>query len=176
MFPFTPLLLFAVTSLLFIESGHLLALIRNSLVGTVNWLDNCDHNETYQSCHDHDHKEGIHSDSSDASKPAGSHDTEVVGSHHHHDADEVFTSIGIETSTKYTKDKVEECLEELDDTSKYGTILRCKGMLPTEGDRFIHFDYVPGECEVRDGAAEVTGKICVIGSELKEDAIRELFK
>jgi G3E family GTPase len=129
-------------------------------------------------CHDHDHKEGIHSDSSDASKPAGSHDTEVVGSHHHHhhDADEVFTSIGIETSTKYTKDKVEECLEELDDTSKYGTILRCKGMLPTEGDRFIHFDYVPGECEVRDGAAEVTGKICVIGSELKEDAIRELFK
>ncbi|MCR5507214.1 MAG: GTP-binding protein [Lachnospiraceae bacterium] len=127
-------------------------------------------------CHDHDHAEGIHADSSDASKPAGSHTHSGMGSHHHHDADEVFTSIGIETSTKYTKEKVEECLEELDDSAKYGTILRCKGMLPTDGEKFIHFDYVPGECEVRDGAAEVTGKICVIGSELREEKIRELFK
>ena len=121
-----------------------------------------DHEGEYHH-HDHDHEE--HGDNC----TCGCHD-------HDHDADEVFTSIGIETSTKYTKEKVEECLEELDDENKYGTILRCKGMLPTEGDRFIHFDYVPGECEVRDGAAEVTGKICVIGSDMKEDAIRELFK
>ena len=128
-----------------------------------------DHDHDHDHHHDdHDHDHDHHHDDHDHHH----HDHD----HHHHDADEVFTSIGIETSTKYTKDKVEECLEELDDTSKYGTILRCKGMLPTEGDRFIHFDYVPGECEVRDGAAEVTGKICVIGSELKEDAIRELFK
>ena len=153
-----------------------------------------DHEDEHD--HHHHHEEGIHTDSSDASKPAGfphasvgdshdhdhdeecscgCHDHDHHHHHHDHDADEVFTSIGIETSTKYTKEKVEECLEELDDTGKYGTILRCKGMLPTEGERFIHFDYVPGECEVRDGAAEVTGKICVIGSELKEDAIRTLF-
>jgi G3E family GTPase len=128
-----------------------------------------DHHHDHEQHHDHDHGEectcGCHD-----------HDHDHDHHHHHHDADEVFTSIGIETSTKYTADKVKECLEELDDTSRYGTILRCKGMLPTEGDRFIHFDYVPGECEVRDGAAEVTGKICVIGSELKEEAIRDLFK
>ena len=126
-----------------------------------------DHDEDHDHHHEHDH----HDHGEDCSCGCHDHDHH----HHHHDADEVFTSIGIETSTKYTKEKVEECLEELDDTSKYGTILRCKGMLPTEGERFIHFDYVPGECEVRDGAAEVTGKICVIGSDMKEDAIRSLF-
>ena len=128
--------------------------------------------------HDHDHEDHHHDHEDDHDHgeecSCGCHDHDDHH-HHHHDADEIFTSIGIETSTKYTKEKVEECLEELDDTNKYGTILRCKGMLPTEGDRFIHFDYVPGECEVRDGAAEVTGKICVIGSELKEEAIKELF-
>lgn len=128
-----------------------------------------DHHHDHEHHHHHDHEE----DHDHEECSCGCHDHDHH--HHHHDADEVFTSIGIETSTKYTKEKVEECLEELDDTNKYGTILRCKGMLPTEGERFIHFDYVPGECEVRDGAAEVTGKICVIGSELKEDAIKELF-
>ena len=129
--------------------------------------DHHDHDHNHD--HDHDHEDHDHGPECSC----GCHDHDHH--HHHHDADEVFTSIGIETSTKYTKEKVEECLEELDDANKYGTVLRCKGMLPTEGDRFIHFDYVPGECEVRDGAAEVTGKICVIGSELKEDAIRTLF-
>ncbi|MCR5234830.1 MAG: GTP-binding protein [Lachnospiraceae bacterium] len=140
-----------------------------------------DHEDHEHEHHDHDHEDHDHEhhdhdehhDHGDECT-CGCHDHDHH--HHHHDADEVFTSIGIETSTRYTADKVKECLEELDDTSRYGTILRCKGMLPTDGDRFIHFDYVPGECEVRDGAAEVTGKICVIGSELKEDAIRELFR
>ena len=130
-----------------------------------------DHEDDHE--HEHEHEHDHHEHGEECS--CGCHDHDHHHHHHDHDADEVFTSIGIETSTKYTKEKVEECLEELDDTGKYGTILRCKGMLPTEGERFIHFDYVPGECEVRDGAAEVTGKICVIGSELKEDAIRTLF-
>ena len=129
------------------------------------------HHHDHEDDHDHEHEHDHHEHGEECSCGCHDHDHH----HHDHDADEVFTSIGIETSTKYTKEKVEECLEELDDTGKYGTILRCKGMLPTEGERFIHFDYVPGECEVRDGAAEVTGKICVIGSELKEDAIRTLF-
>ena len=132
-----------------------------------------DHEEHH---HDHDHHDHDHHDHGPECT-CGCHDHDHEGhDHHHHHADEVFTSIGIETSTKYTKVKIEECLEELDDTNKYGTVLRCKGMLPTDGEKFIHFDYVPGECEVRDGAAEVTGKICVIGSDLKESAIRELFK
>lgn len=135
-----------------------------------------DHEEHEHHHHDHDHEEHHHDHEHDHGEECtcGCHDHDH--DHHHHHADEVFTSIGIETSTKYTKDRIEECLEELDDSSKYGTVLRCKGMLPTEGEKFIHFDYVPGECEVRDGAAEVTGKICVIGSDLKESAIRELFK
>ena len=132
-----------------------------------------DHEHEHEDDHEHEHEHDHHEHGEECS--CGCHDHDHHHHHHDHDADEVFTSIGIETSTKYTKEKVEECLEELDDTGKYGTILRCKGMLPTEGERFIHFDYVPGECEVRDGAAEVTGKICVIGSELKEDAIRTLF-
>ncbi|MBR5406694.1 MAG: GTP-binding protein, partial [Lachnospiraceae bacterium] len=128
-----------------------------------------DHEHEEHEHHHHDHEDHDHDHGPECT--CGCHDHD----HHHHDADEVFTSIGIETSTKYTKEKVEDCLEALDDTGKYGTVLRCKGMLPTETDRFIHFDYVPGECEVRDGAAEVTGKVCVIGSDLKEEAIRELF-
>ena len=135
-----------------------------------------DHHHHHHDDDDHDHEEHHHEHEHDHGEECtcGCHDHDH--DHHHHHADEVFTSIGIETSTKYTKDRIEECLEELDDSSKYGTVLRCKGMLPTEGEKFIHFDYVPGECEVRDGAAEVTGKICVIGSDLKEDVIRELFK
>ncbi len=132
-----------------------------------------EHEEHEHDHHHHDHEEHEHDHDHGPECTCGCHDHDH---HHHHDADEVFTSIGIETSTKYTKDKIEDCLEELDDSGKYGTVLRCKGMLPTDGEIFIHFDYVPGECEVRDGAAEVTGKICVIGSDLKEDAIRELFK
>ena len=132
--------------------------------------DECCHNHEHH--HDHDHEEHEHHHDHGEGCTCGCHDHDH---HHHHHADEVFASIGIETSSKYTKEQVEDCLEQLDETSKYGTILRCKGMLPTDGDTFVHFDYVPGECEVRDGAPESIGKICVIGADLKEDAIRALF-
>ena len=95
---------------------------------------------------------------------------------HHHDADDVFASIGIETAHKYTKEKLEEILGALSDTEKYGTVLRAKGMVASEnGGAWLHFDMVPEEVEVREGAAEYTGKIVVIGSEMKEDAIKSLF-
>ena len=96
--------------------------------------------------------------------------------HGHHHADEVFVSVGIETASKFTKEKIEACLDKLEDAETYGIVLRAKGMLPTEGDLFIHFDYVPGEKEIRDGGAEHIGKICVIGSQLKEENIRALFE
>ena len=81
----------------------------------------------------------------------------------------------METADKYSKAEISDILAKLDDEGSYGIILRCKGMLPDADGGFIHFDYVPGESEVRSGSAEVTGKICVIGSELKEEALRTLF-
>ena len=81
----------------------------------------------------------------------------------------------METPDKYTKEEIEDILKKLDDEDTFGAVLRCKGMLPAVDGSFIHFDYVPEESEVRSGSAEVTGKICVIGSKLKEDALKELF-
>ena len=95
--------------------------------------------------------------------------------HHHHHADDVFKSIGIETVHKYTKEQLDKILKELSSTKNYGTILRSKGILPTEGKEWLYFDLVPEEYEVRTGNADVTGKICVIGTDLKEDEIKKLF-
>ena len=132
-----------------------------------------DHHDGECCHHDHDHEEHHHHHDHHDGECCHDHDHE--GHHHHHHADEVFTSVGIETSSKYTKEQVQTCLDALEDEEKYGVVLRAKGMLPAEGDLFIHFDHVPGESEIRDGAAEYTGKICVIGSNLKEENIRSLF-
>ena len=93
--------------------------------------------------------------------------------HHHHHADEVFSSFGRETARKFTADEVKAALAALD-TGKYGQILRAKGILPGEGE-WIHFDYVPGEADVRTGAADVTGRLCVIGAKLNEPALELIF-
>ena len=96
--------------------------------------------------------------------------------HHGHDADEVFISWGEETHKKYTKAEIEGCLKALEDAEKYGIVLRAKGYVANaEGEKWIHFDYVPGEPDIRDGGAMVTGRICVIGSKLNEKAVAELF-
>ncbi len=123
-----------------------------------------DHDDHECCCHhDHDHDE---------------HDHEHEHHHHHHhghDADEVFVSWGDETPKKYTKAQIEEILEELD-TGIHGAVLRAKGYVPNaEGESWIHFDMVPGEIEIRDGAADYTGRICVIGSGLKENELPTLF-
>ena len=81
----------------------------------------------------------------------------------------------METAAVYERAQIEHILDELDREKEYGIVLRAKGMVPTADGSWIHFDYVPGEAEVRTGAADVTGKFCVIGSELKEDALRALF-
>ena len=95
--------------------------------------------------------------------------------HHDHDADEVFDSIGFETSKHFTKDEITAALTALDENAKYGLILRSKGIVAGENGEWIHFDYVPGESEVRTGSSDVTGKIVVIGSEVKKDAVKALF-
>ncbi len=105
-------------------------------------------------CHHHDH-EGHH--------------------HHHHHADEVFVSWGKETTKKYTQEQIKEILSAFADEEKYGLVLRAKGIVPAADGSWIHFDFVPEESDVRTGTADYTGRICVIGSKLKEAALEELF-
>lgn len=127
-----------------------------------------DHEEEHNHGHHHDH------DDHDENCTCGCHDHDHEHHHHHH-ADEIFTSWGMETPTAYTKDEIETILKKLDDGDTYGVILRAKGMLPSNDGTWINFDYVPEESNVRTGAPEVTGKICVIGSKLNEDNLKALF-
>ena len=124
-------------------------------------------------CHDHDHEEHGHHhhhdhDDHDDDCGCGCHD------HHHHHADEVFTSWGVETAKKFEKATIEAALKGLD-SGDYGMILRAKGILPCVDGTWIHFDYVPEEHDIRTGSADVTGKLCVIGSKLDENGIQQLF-
>ena len=95
--------------------------------------------------------------------------------HHHHHADEVFTSWGRETAKQFSEQEIREALEQLDNALEYGIVLRAKGIVASDDGRWIHFDHVPGEIDVRYGPADVIGKLCVIGSKLDEQAVAELF-
>ena len=95
--------------------------------------------------------------------------------HHHHHADEVFTSWGVETGKKFEKDGLKAALAALTDAVRFGTVLRAKGIVAGENGKWIHFDYIPGSCDVRDGAPSYTGRLCVIGSKLDGDELKELF-
>ncbi|WP_455147925.1 GTP-binding protein, partial [Stomatobaculum longum] len=97
--------------------------------------------------------------------------------HHGHDADEVFDSVGLENVPAFTEDKLHALLIRLAESEEFGKVVRAKGMVPSaDGGAWFHFDLVPGETEIRRGAAEASGKVCVIGSELKEEAITREFK
>ncbi len=123
----------------------------------------CDHEHGYCE-HEHHHDEHEHD-----------HDEHEHHHHHHHHADDVFTSWGRETAKTFTEDEIREDLKALDNALEYGIILRAKGIVPAADGRWIHFDHVPGEIDVRYGAADVIGKLCVIGSKIDEAAIAELF-
>ncbi len=103
------------------------------------------------------------------------HDHEHHHHHGHHHADEVFTSWGVETPHQYEKAELETILKELSEGTAYGTVLRAKGMLPTPEGSWLYFDLTPGEYEIREGSPDYTGRLCVIGADLKEDALREAF-
>ncbi len=127
--------------------------------------------------HDHHHHHDDDEDEHDHHCCHHHHDDdedEHEHHHHHHHADEVFTSWGVETAKKFDKSAIEAALHELD-SGKYGTILRAKGILPAVDGTWIHFDYVPEECNVRTGSADITGKLCVIGSKLDEAGVAALF-
>jgi G3E family GTPase len=131
-----------------------------------------DHEDEHEH-HHHHHDEDEHEH--DENCTCGGHGHDHDHDHHHHHADDIFASWGFETPSAYSQADIENILSELDNEEKYGQILRAKGMVPAGDGTWINFDYVPGESNVRKGAAEVTGKICVIGAELKEDNLKALF-
>ena len=127
-----------------------------------------DHDE--ECCCGHDHEHEHHHHEHDEHCTCGCHDHE----HHHHHADEVFTSWGRETAKMYTAEQIRTILEELD-SGDYGIVLRAKGIVAGLDGKWVHFDFVPGEADVRFGSADVMGRLCVIGSKLDENAIAKLF-
>ena len=135
------------------------------------------HDDDDEDEHDHHHHHDDDEDEHDHHCCHHHHDDdedEHEHHHHHHHADEVFTSWGVETAKKFDKAAIEAAVHELD-SGKYGTILRAKGILPAVDGTWIHFDYVPEECNVRTGSADITGKLCVIGSKLDEAGVAALF-
>lgn len=131
------------------------------------------HDHEHEHHHDHDHEHEHEHEHGDHCSCGCGHDHGHEGHHH---ADEVFDSIGFETAKAYSKADIERALTDLEEEDKYGMVLRSKGIVAsTDSDEWIHFDYTPGEVNVRYGKADVTGKIVVIGAEIKEEAIKELF-
>jgi G3E family GTPase len=136
-----------------------------------------DHDE-----HEHEHEHEHHHHDHDEHEHHHDHDHDHEHHHHHdhdhhghHHADEIFSEMGVNTAHKYTKEQIEEALKGLDNFAECGQVLRSKGIVEGVDGTWIHFDYVPGEPEVREGTPEATGMICVIGVDLEEDRIRELF-
>ena len=126
-----------------------------------------DHDEECEcGCHDHEHEHHHHHEHGEGCS---------CGCGHDHSADEAFESYGIETVKKFSEEEIAEALEELIDETKYGMVLRAKGIIPCTDGTWIHFDYVPGESEIRRGSADYTGRLCVIGADLKKDAIKALL-
>ncbi len=128
-----------------------------------------DHDHEHHHDHDHEHHHDHEHEHGDSCSCGCGHD------HGHHHADEVFTSWGVETPKKFTEAEVKKALNEFDEDASYGTILRAKGFVDASDGKWIYFDYVPGEADVRRGEPAVTGRVCVIGSKINEQAIKELF-
>ena len=133
-----------------------------------------DEHEHHHHDHDHDHDHDEHEHHHHHHGDGECDDPECACHHHHHHADEVFTSWGAETPKQFTQADIDRILTALD-SGEYGAILRAKGIVPAADGQWLHFDYVPQEHEVRYGAADYTGRLCVIGSQLKEDGLKTLF-
>ena len=131
-----------------------------------------DDDDDHECCCGHHHDDD---DDHDEHEHHHHHDHECGCGHHHHHADEVFENIGVETSHKFEETALREMLKKLGNSGIYGDILRAKGILPTPDGAWLHFDYTPGEWEIRHGSADYTGRLCVIGCHINEDKLRELF-
>ena len=140
----------------------------------------CHHHHHDDEDEEHEHHHHHHEDGEECDDPECEchhhHDHEHDHEHHHHHhADEVFASWGMETPRKFTEDQLRDILGQLSDAVQYGIVLRAKGILDASDGEWLYFDYVPGEMEIRRGAPAVTGRFCVIGSHIREDALKELF-
>ena len=129
-----------------------------------------DHDEHHHDEHEHDHHDHHHDD-----HDHHHHDHHHGHDHHHHHADDVFGTVGIETAKKFDREALAAILDKLAASKEYGDVLRAKGIVPAGDGSWYHFDLVPEETEIRTGTADVTGRICVIGAELNEEQIKELF-
>lgn len=142
-----------------------------------NLLEETEHEHEHDHEHEHEHHHHDHDHDHGESCTCGCHDHDHDHEHHHHHhADEVFTSWGMETAKTYTAEEIQTALEQLEDAEKYGMILRAKGIVAGADGKWIHFDYVPGTPDVRIGSASTTGRLCVIGSHIQEDALAALFR
>ncbi len=138
----------------------------------------CEHDHDHDHEHHHDHECGCgcdHDHEHEHHHHDHDHDCGCGHDHHHHHADEVFSSFGTETAHKFTEEQITHILQQLNDEEKYGQVLRAKGIVEGEDGKWIHFDYVPGEPDVRHGSAAVTGLICVIGAGIEAEKMEELF-
>ena len=151
------------------EQGHSLA---EELMEEAMKLHEDHEHEHHHHHHDHDEHHHDHDEHGEECT-CGCHDHDH---HHHHHADEVFTSWGKETPRKYTKEELDEILVKLSEETEFGIILRAKGMLPAADGTWLYFDLVPGEYEIRNGAPDYTGRLCVIGSKMDTDKLEKLFK
>ncbi len=140
-----------------------------------------DDNDEHECCHHHHHDDDDedghghhHHEEHDENCTCGCHDHDHEHHHHHH-ADEMFTSWGMETPRKFSESELKAILDKLQDETRYGVILRAKGIVDASDGEWIYFDYVPGESDIRRGSAAVTGRFCVIGSRINEQALKELF-
>lgn len=142
--------------------------------------DEHDHHGECCCGHDHEHGHHHHHEHDHHGECCCGHDHEHEShhhghGHHHHHADEVFSSWGVETSKTFEKSELADALNALSDAVRFGTILRAKGIVPGADGKWLHFDYVPGEADIREGSAAYTGRLCVIGSKIDEDELKELF-
>ena len=142
--------------------------------------DHHEHHHDEDCCCGHDHHEHHHDEDCSCGHDHHEHhheeDCSCGHDHHHHHADEVFNSIGIETIHKFTEDKLKDILKSIENEDIYGLVIRAKGIVEAEDGSWIHFDYVPGEADIRKGSAGTTGMICVIGAGVDEDKVRKLFE
>ncbi len=149
-----------------------------------NHDDDDEHEHGHCCHHDHDdddeHEHGHcchhdHDDDEEHEHGHCCHHDHEGHEHHHHHADEVFASWGVETSKKFAKDELEKALAALSDEGRFGAVLRAKGIVPCTCGKWLHFDYIPGEINVREGAPAYTGRLCVIGSKIAEEELKKLF-
>ncbi|MBO5454258.1 MAG: GTP-binding protein [Clostridia bacterium] len=137
------------------------------------------HDHEHEHCHEHEHHHDHEHEHCHEHEHHHHHDEECTcgchHDHHHHHADEVFVSWGVETTRKFTEEDIKNILNELQNEEEYGMVLRAKGIVDSGNDQWVHFDYVPGEIDVRTGGADIIGRICVIGSKINEEKISALF-